>query len=309
MPSQVDRKHPLPSSGILSKSKGALLSFLSGAYHAVFFEVHRLISRLENGMLIVSVDVDVGSKELGIINKGKNDANVSRYFSECIIGELEELTVPMFANLLDSHGIPATFAIRGQLTEVSDSVLEMLIKSSVNHDIGAHGYYHRKFETLSLSEAEDEIRMISRGMQRFGLTPRSFVFPRNSVAHLDLLVKYGYECYRDHGDFLHDSMLIKKKGGLWDVHPSLAVDQYTKFAFLKRILDVAVEQKLPLHLWFHLRDFGYTGSDVRRNLERVFLPIFAYAKRKERDGVLTFETMLSASRKARMHLSTSKSNE
>jgi hypothetical protein len=92
---------------------------------------------------------------------------------------------------------------------------------------------------------------------------------------------------------------MKKRGGLWEVHPSLLVDRYTKFAFLKRILDIAIERRLPMHLWFHMRDFGKNPGEIRRNSERVFYPFLDYANRKKGDGVLTFETMLSAARKAR----------
>jgi hypothetical protein len=258
--------------------------------------------RLEKGMLIMSVDVDVGSKELAVINKGMNDVNVSRRFGEFAIGAIEERVLPQFVNLINSYEMPVTFAIRGQLTEVPHSILEILLESSVRHDIGAHGYYHRKFEDLSYSEAENEMKLISHGMQRLGVVPRSFVFPKNSVAHLKLLEKYGYECYRGYGDFMNDSMYIEKCDKLWDVHPSLCIDQHTRFAFLKKILNIAIEKKLPCHLWFHLWNFGQEECGARRNLEKVFAPILDYAKRKERDGMLMFETMLSATRKARADL-------
>lgn len=289
--------------------KTAGISLFSGLYHSVFFEIGKhALAPFQNGMLIVSVDIDVGSKELGVINKGKNDLNVSHCMSEYEIGEIEETSVPEFIKLFDNYKLPVTFAIRGQLTEVRDSVLVTLLKSPVKHDIGAHGYYHRKFKNLSHYEAEAEIKMISQGMRKFGLAPKSFVFPSNSVAHLKLLEKYGYECYRDYSDFLHDSMCMRKHGGLWEVHPSLLIDKYSKFAFLKRILDISTERRLPMHLWFHVRDFGKECSEIKRNAERVFLPLLEYAGRKERDGVLTFETMLSAARKAQIISSARKSD-
>jgi peptidoglycan/xylan/chitin deacetylase (PgdA/CDA1 family) len=301
MSTQIKTKIQSSSSGILFSRIPKFVSFLSGAFHLASFELDKQISPFERGMLIMSIDVDVGNKELGIINQGKNDSNVSSRMSEYSVGEIEETALPELIELFDKYHKPATFAVRGQLTEVPDSVLSKLLKSTVKHDIGAHGYYHRRFASLSYNEAEAEIRMISNGMQRFGLTPKSFVFPRSGVAYLNLLEEYEYECYREYSDFRHDSMYIKKVGNLWDVHPSFAVDRYTNSVFLKSMLDIAANRRLPMHIWFHIRDFGSRPerSEIKKNLQRVFVQLLDYADRKERNGELTTETMVSAARIAR----------
>jgi peptidoglycan/xylan/chitin deacetylase (PgdA/CDA1 family) len=249
--------------------------------------------QLENAMFITSIDVDVGNKELGIINRGQNDSNVSSRFSEYFIGEIEELALPLFVDLFNHFEIPVTFAIRGQLTEVCDPNLKCLLKSPMRHDIGAHGYYHREFRKLSLSEADRELRMIAVGMEKLGHVPESFVFPRNSIAHLDLLVKYGYKCYRGF-DFC---LQIEQKEELYDVHPSLFVDQNTSSRLLTRMLDVCTTKKLPFHVWFHLWNFGKTNEAIQKNINKLFFPIFEYAQTKVESGVLTFETMASAAKK------------
>lgn len=256
--------------------------------------------RLENGMFIISVDVDVGSKELGVINEGKNDANVSsaRALSEYSVGEIEERGLPLFVDLFEDFEIPVTFAIRGQLTEVSDSILGLILKSTIKHDIGAHGYYHNQFTNLSHNETENELKMISVGMKKFGIIPRSFVFPRNSVAHLDLLEKYGYKCYRGH-DYC---MNIEKKGRLYNIHPSLFVGQSLSSIFLKKILDIAIAKKLPFHVWFHSWNFGQEDEYIKKKIKRIFVPLLDHAKRREKRGILTFETMLSATEKVEKHL-------
>lgn len=51
--------------------------------------------RLEKGAIILSVDLDIGSKELGITNKGQNDANVNDYTSEYAVGEIEKWALPL----------------------------------------------------------------------------------------------------------------------------------------------------------------------------------------------------------------------
>jgi len=278
------------------------VSLLSQLYHFLAYSIKKPKMQFGKGMFIISIDVDVGSRELGVINKGKNDANVHRSFSEYRIGEIEELALPLFVETFNDFEIPVTFAIRGQLTEVNDSILGGLLKSSVKHDIGAHGYYHREFTDLSRGEAENELNMISTGMKKFGIIPRSFVFPRNSVAHLYLLEKYGYKCYRGYGDFMNDCMCIEKKGELYNIQPSLYLDGGTSFVFLKRILDISIARKLPFHVWFHLWNFGETKEAMQKIIKKVFLPFFSYGKRKERIGALSFETMLSAQKNVeRLH--------
>ena len=272
-------------------------SFLSQLCHFLAYSIKEPKMQLENGMLIVSIDVDVGSRELGVINRGKNDANVHNHFTEYRVGEIEELALPLFVEVFNDFEIPVTFAIRGQLTEVNGSVLELLVKSSVKHDIGAHGYYHKKFTDLSCNEAEREMNMISAGMKKYGVVPRSFVFPKNSVAHLDLLEKYGYKCYRSYGGFIDDCMYIEKQGQVYDIHPSLYLGQSIGSIFLKQILDIAISKKLPFHVWFHLWNLGEKREPIQRSISKVFFPLLKYAKKKERSGVLTFETMLSAAEK------------
>ena len=249
--------------------------------------------RLQKGIFIISIDVDVGSKKLGMINEGKNDINVNDYFSECFIGEVEERATPLFVELFDDLEIPVTFAIRGQLTELDNSILEYILNSSVEHDIGAHGYYHKEFDKLSYTQAENELHLISEGMKKFGIRSKSFIFPRNMVAQLELLEKYGYKCYRGSGNYKKNCMWIEKNGRLYNVHPSLYFCPTLSPMFIKRILDISIANRLPFHLWFHLWDFGITMKSIRKSIDRVFLPLLEYAKEKETNGELYFKPMLS----------------
>ena len=282
--------------------EGREISFFSQLHHFLAFNIEEPKMRLENGMFIISIDVDVGSRELGVINKGKNDANVNKHISEYRVGKIEEMALPLFIEMFNDFNIPVTFAMRGQLAEVNDSILGLLLKASVNHDIGAHGYYHREFTNLSRYEAENELNMISAGMKKFGIIPQSFVFPVNSVAHLDLLEKYGYKCYRGYGDFMKDCMYIEKCGKLFNIHPSLYIAKHTKFTFLKKILDISTTKKLPFHIWFHLWNFGQEERHIQRSINNIFVSLLNYGKKKEKSGLLTFETMLSAAKKVEKRL-------
>lgn len=251
--------------------------------------------KLENGMFIISVDVDVGSKELGIINEGQNDLNVSSRRSEYLIGKVEEQGLPLFIDLFNHFDIPVTFALRGQLTEICNPVLDLFSESAVKHDVGAHGYYHKQFSNLSQNQAQNELKMISAGMERVGIVPRSFVFPRNTVAHLDLLAKYGYKCYRGNSPCTY----IEKDGQLYNIHPSLFIDHNRSSMLLRRFIDLSIAKKVPFHVWFHIWNFGESEESIRRNINELLFPVLKYAQQKVKNGELTFETMLSAAEKVK----------
>ena len=247
-------------------------------------------------MVIISIDVDVGSPELGRINKGDNDFNVNKKRTEYEIGLIDHLALPIFLDLFDELGVPATFAIRGQLTEIDHSGIDTLLRTSVKHDIGAHSYYHRKFKYLPRREVEIALQLTSDGFKQFGIVPRSFVFPANSVNHLDLLEKFGYLCYRGLDGLTKDTMALKKNGKLINVCPSLYLQRTTSPVMMAKILDLAISRKLPFHLWFHLWNMGEKKPEIKINIQRVLLPFLVYAKRMEQKGHLTFETMLSAAK-------------
>lgn len=99
---------------------------------------------------------------------------------------------------------------------------------------------------------------------------------------------------------MNDRMYIERINGLYDIHPSLCLTQSMNNTLVKRIVDIAVSKKLPFHLWFHLWNFGDTKELIQRTVNRLFIPIFEYAKEKEKNGTLVVETMSSAARKIEM---------
>lgn len=269
------------------------LSILSQLCHLIFFALRKPIALLECGALVTSIDIDVGSRMIGEINKGENDANVHGYLTEYRVGEIEEKTIPVLIQFFDQLEIPVTLAFRGQLTETKSAVLERLSRSPIGHDIGAHGYYHKTFTSLSRAEAQNELELISVGMKKFNINPKSFVFPKNQVAHLSLLEKFGYKCYRDEGGLGKDGMYIKKHGQLYDIHPGFHLGTTYNPIFLRKIIDISAKNKLPLHLWFHPRDLYETRGSTQRKIDKVLFPLYKHAKKKEENGTLKFETMCS----------------
>jgi len=273
-------------------------SFVSQVCHLLSFEFKKASPVFDKTMFIISIDVDVGCGLLGLLNKGENDANVNNYFSECTIGKIEETALPLFVDLFEKTGVPVTFAVRGQLAETHAECISCLLDSSIPHDIGSHGYSHKRFTSLSASEAEAEMSKTAEAFEKIGVTPRSFVFPRNRVDHLNALEKYGFKCFRSNGGgLMQDSMKIEKSGTLYNIYPSMLLDQNTDLFVIKQFLNITLAKKGPLHFWFHMWNFGMEEKALKRNLNQILYPLLEYAKEKERMGLLSFETMLSAANK------------
>jgi len=271
-------------------------SVFSQLFHYASFRYLKPVTQTSKARFIISIDVDVGGENLGEINSGKNDLNVHNSLPERFIGRIEEQAIPFFLELVDKFEIPVTFCLRGQLAELDNSIINNILSSSVEHEIGAHGYSHRTFTNLSNVEAYNELRMISTGLKDFGIKPKSFVFPKNRIAHLPLLEKWDYICFRGYGDFLRDGMYLRRHGNLCDVHPGLFLGQCHNDIILKKIVDVAVWNNAPLHVWFHLWDFGLSQKIIRKKLNKVVLPLFEYIKVKQQNDLLKLETMSSVAK-------------
>lgn len=273
-------------------------SVLSQTAHYMIFSCKKPLATFDKGLLIFSIDIDVGSQELGEKNRGMNDRNVHNYLPESVIGRIEEQSVPFFLQAFDDLEVPVTFALRGQLVEVDNVIIDTILGSPIEHDIGAHGYSHRTFSTLSRIEAEKELEMIAKGMKKFGIKPKSFVFPRQMVAHLQLLEKWEYACFRDNGNLLRDGMYVKKCGNLYDIHPGFYFGECSNSIILKKIVNIAVRYKAPIHVWFHLWNFGDSPQVINKRITKVLIPFLKYAKEKQKYSTLGFETMRSMAEKA-----------
>jgi peptidoglycan/xylan/chitin deacetylase (PgdA/CDA1 family) len=258
-------------------------------------------STLEKAMLITSCDIDVGSPKLALLNKGKRDQDVNLKLSELQIGTIEEFAIPLFIDVFDDLGIPMTIAIRGQLNEVQSDAVDFIQRSKMKHDIGAHGYYHRMFTQLTEEEAEEEMSLTALGMNKLGIKPQSFIFPRNKIAHLNILRQFGYCCFRGTSIFEENektNYFIKKQYDMVNIPSTIFVggENLTSF-FLNKMLEISVQKKLPLHIWFHLWNFGKERNEIVNNLRRVLLPFLLKAKKSNESAFLSLETMFSASQK------------
>ena len=219
--------------------------------------------------------------------------------------------IGILLNLFEKHNIPATWAVVGHLfldhCECEDGVphkvmprfkkdwyssdpctdiqrdplyygrdiVEKILSNQIEHEIGYHSFSHVIFSECSREVAEAEIKMGIRLAKNFGITLKSFVFPRNKIGHVDILKKYGFKIYRGENLGRYDpsqSFLIRKfKGaidkiiasptepewmdGIWEIPTSMFFcDPQIKLSVLPRAklgLYRAIRSKKVFHIFLH----------------------------------------------------------
>ena len=89
-------------------------------------------------------------------------------------------------------------------------------------------------------------------------------------------------------------MYIRKHDQIYDIHPSLCLDQWSNEVFMRKILDICIRKRLSLHVWFHLWNFGQKQGVIQKSIDGIFLPFLKYARKKVDEGELSFETIVSS---------------
>jgi len=83
--------------------------------------------------------------------------------------------------------------------DVVDNIVDYVRESSVTHDIACHSFSHQIFGdpgcTREVAEAEVK-RCVELLCDNYGIKPKVFIFPRDSVGHLDVLRKYNFIAFR-----------------------------------------------------------------------------------------------------------------
>ena len=154
------------------------------------------------GALCISIDVELA---WGIWDKPSAD-----YHDRC--AQHEATIVRRLVELFETYQISATWAIVGRLLErdaaaarltvhgdqiwYAPEVIEQIRRARVPQDIGSHSYGHVYFGETPRSALRRDLAAARRVHDAHGLPFTSFVFPRNQVAHLDLLREAGVGVFR-----------------------------------------------------------------------------------------------------------------
>lgn len=190
----------------------------------------------------------------------------------------------------DYHADPAWYA---------PDLIEMIMASPAEHEIGCHGFSHLGFGSYCPEEvASAELDACLEAMRPYGIRPKSFVFPGNDVGKLDLLARKGFLAVRAFPVARAEiSLPLRLTEGIWGIHSSVAVDVDERIQDygrrcerLKRFVDRAVQTGLAAHFWFH-------PSLQRRQMEEILFPLLEYCgaiRDKGRLDILTMEKLVGA---------------
>ena len=213
--------------------------------------------------------------------------------------------------LFRTHELPVTWAFVGRLLDDSrgfdglrgdrgcwyaPDLVEAIRDDPVDHEIATHSYGHVYFGESSAEAVRADLMRARAVHEAHGLPFRSLVFPRNQVAHLDIVAEAGIEVFRsvDAGVLqavsrrapqlrplvnLADKALpiappvvhpVRRDHGLIELPSSLlligrnglrrVVSPAALRSKLRAGLTRAVETGALFHLWFHPSNF-YTGLE------------------------------------------------
>lgn len=288
----------------------------------------------DTGVFTISLDTELA---WGSFDKG----TVGRY-EEAYRNTPE--VIDRLCDLFDEYEIPATWAIVSHLLEDCDGdhsdrmapdfewvddwhselpcasgmdeelwyapwLIDRLQECETEQEIGLHGSTHMQLgaDGCSREHAEEEIGAAVETLREHGVDPKSFVFPRNDIGHLDVLRKYGIEAYRGKDArwyeqagvpgavkpplrFVDEAARLTppivepvEREGIFEVpgsqlfHPSHDGWQYTpgesSVARAKKGLEQAARTGGVFHLWFHPFNLGHELEQDLGRLEQVLMTV------------------------------------
>jgi hypothetical protein len=180
-------------------------------------------------------------------------------------------------------------------------IVERIRGSAVAHEIGCHSFAHvMAGEPGCSAEAfRSDLAACVASAGAHGLALRSFVFPRNSIGHVDELAPAGFTCYRGRPPGSGTRRAVQPQrsdGGVWNIPQTFLFAPATH----RRRLPVALWARIPIrrlhqaarrrslfHLWFHPSNITAHPERGLRTLDRVC----AEAARLRNQGRLDVLTM------------------
>src|SRR3990167_1550323 len=100
--------------------------------------------------------------------------------------------MPKLLDLFASENIAAPFFVTGQMAELFPNLMHRIVNEG--HELACHGHTHRRFDQMSYSEAEYEIKTAAAVLRQYA-SVISFRAPNLSFpdAYLPILIKNGFK--------------------------------------------------------------------------------------------------------------------
>jgi peptidoglycan/xylan/chitin deacetylase (PgdA/CDA1 family) len=154
-------------------------------------------------------------------------------------------------------------------------LIQSILESPVGHEVGTHSFSHANFtpERSDPMLVRREIEESTKAMQRFGLSPRSLVYPYNNRIHvyLDLLAELSITAVRKRDQQVRLSYPERTPSGVYQLYESLILRTAKHYDYLDRVkifVSKAAERHAVFHLWFHPSDpTSFFEHELRRIIQ------------------------------------------
>jgi hypothetical protein len=174
-------------------------------------------------------------------------------------------------------------------------IVQKIVSNTIRHEIGYHSFSHPIFSEIPRKMAEDEIKESKKIEKTWNIQFKSFVFPSNKIAYLDILKENGFLIYRGKTGIYKstDNLFMKKlKGGIdkcltspvepkwingiWEIQGSAYFcDPQIPRSLLNRCnigLNRAIRNNKIFHIWLHpwsLLLYKKLEVDLKKFLKQV----------------------------------------
>jgi hypothetical protein len=189
------------------------------------------------------------------------------------------------------------------------------IRSFKIHEVSSHSYshlpFHNKFVTREI--VENELRVMNHFLEAKGVSLQTMIYPRNQVAHTDLLPEFGISGYRDSNEkrsaygskigTLVDEFNVFSKSSVhskqevpikisagyflnWQNGPRLLIPPTVTVRRFNHLLDHAEKTGGVVHMWLHPHNL-ITG----KNQVQLFNQVLRSVAQRQSRGSLSVLTM------------------
>ncbi|MEK7526564.1 MAG: polysaccharide deacetylase family protein [Patescibacteria group bacterium] len=245
---------------------------------------------MKKGIFCISIDTE--------LLWGRKDLDYSKFIRAT---KKERDIINRLLDIFTKYKISVTWAVVGSMNSSGDplwrgkDIIDQIKKTKLQ-EVGSHSYSHEVFTQIDKDCADQEVKR-NRAV--------SFVFPRNKVAHLDLLKKYGFKIYRSADQTNWETIiprippvyelqtnkgLIATRGSMYFVS-ARGIRKYIpiwlRVVKAKLGIKSAVKNRKVFHLWFHPVDLAENTIAMLDGIEQIV----KYANEKREQGLLEIKSM------------------
>jgi peptidoglycan-N-acetylglucosamine deacetylase len=183
----------------------------------------------EGAAAVVALTFDVDA-ETAVLAEGEQYARDLSTMSHQAYGP--RVGVPRILELLQRHGLPATFFVPGETAQRWPGTVAAILEHG--HEVALHGHTHRRLPRMSEAEQREDLERALQALGACGVTPRGYRAPywQLTGATLELLPAYGVDYDASLMDDDRPYRLVTPAGTVAELPVHWALDDWEQYAFL-----------------------------------------------------------------------------